>query len=62
MACVTVFVVVVFTGAAPLLVVTVVAVVFTVVVVVVVGFGFALCGREVGCLAAPSVLSPGFPL
>lgn len=53
-------VVVVFTGATPLLVVVVV--VFFTVVVVAVDFGFALCGREVGCLAAPSVLSLGFAL
>ena len=56
----TVFVVVVFTGAMPVLVVVVVF--FTVVVVVVVVFGFALCGREVGVLVAPSGLSLGFAL
>ena len=56
----TVFVVVVFIGAMPVLVVVVVF--FTVVVVVVVVFGFALCGREVGVLVAPSGLSLGFAL
>lgn len=55
----TVFVVVVFIGAMPVLVVVVF---FTVVVVVVVVFGFALCGREVGVLVAPSGLSLGFAL
>lgn len=57
---VTVFVVLVFRGAVPVLVVVVVF--FTVVVVVVVDFGFALCGRKLGVLVAPSVLSLGFAL